>query len=55
MVNTWIEMSCDNCGQADYYPPSGHEKAARKNGWIITRDKKHYCDSRCKKKAEDKS
>ena len=48
MKRTWVEMSCDKCGgSACHYPPGNVDKAARKDGWIITKDKKHFCTEEC--------
>ena len=47
MKTTWVEITCDNCGCADHFPPGSVNKDARKNGWIITRTGKHYDSKEC--------
>jgi len=51
MKRTYIQLTCDKCGCADYYSPGKVETAARKNGWIITKDGKHYDNKECYKSA----
>ena len=50
MIHKYYEITCDHCGCADFYTVSiaEAEKDARKNGWIITKSKNHFCDSECK-------
>lgn len=48
MKKTYVEMSCDRCGQADYYKPGNVDAQARENGWIVTRDGKHFCNRECR-------
>ena len=55
MVRKYYELSCDNCGCADFYLiGQDFAKAARSNGWIITKDKKHYDTLECYKEAKNK-
>lgn len=46
--STYVEISCDNCGQADYLKPGNVDKQARDNGWIVTVVRKDFCDKACK-------
>lgn len=52
MKRTYVELSCDQCHQADYYYPGHVDATARANGWVITRDGKHFCDSKCQDEYE---
>lgn len=48
MKRSYVELTCDQCGQADHYRPGNVDALARENGWIITRDGKHFCDAACR-------
>ncbi len=37
-----VEIACDYCGCAEYYPPGNVDRDARSYGWTITRKGKHY-------------
>jgi len=51
-IRKYYELSCDNCSCADHYPIGiDLVKAARENGWIITKNKKHYDTRECYIKA----
>lgn len=51
MIQKYYEISCDHCGQADYF--MGSKKSAEfqyRNDsvkGIVTADKKHFCDKEC--------
>lgn len=47
MRRSWVELTCDHCGNADYYAPGSVDAAARSHGWIITRDGRHYDTQEC--------
>ena len=47
MKAKYIELTCDHCGHADFFLPGVADKVVREDGWIITRDGKHYCDKDC--------
>lgn len=47
MRRTWVEITCDACSCACHYAPGDVVREARAEGWVITRDGKHYCDKRC--------
>ena len=49
MILKWYEMSCDHCGSSDYYRHNiaNAEMNARKNGWIISKSKNHFCCLKC--------
>ena len=47
MKRKWVEISCDYCGCACHYLPGDVNAQARKDGWIITRDGKHYDSDKC--------
>lgn len=47
MKRRWVELICDHCGNADYYPPGPTDAMARANGWIITKDGRHYDGKQC--------
>ena len=48
MKQTYVEVSCDRCGRPDYYKPGSVDAQARKDGWIVTRDGKHFCTRECR-------
>ena len=54
MISQFQEVACDACGSAEPYPGSkaAAEVLARENGWIITREKKCYCDKKCHRKGK---
>lgn len=47
MKMTYVEVACDNCGQADFYKPPQVDAQAKDNGWIIER-RRHFCDENCR-------
>lgn len=47
MKRTYTEISCDNCGLADFYKPPYVDEKAMDNGWIVA-GRKQYCDQQCK-------
>lgn len=49
---TYIELSCDTCGCAEHFSPTGWKEDARFNGWIIAADGKHYDSKECYKRAK---
>lgn len=48
---TYIELSCNYCGQGDYYHPGSLLQRAKANGWVLTRNG-DFCDKECKKNFE---
>jgi hypothetical protein len=45
----YTEVSCDQCGQADFYIRGTNvDKAFRKSGGIATKNGKHFCDKDCR-------
>ena len=50
MLTRWWEIICDGCGGAEHFQGNKREAEgqARDVGWIITREKKHYCSEKCK-------
>jgi hypothetical protein len=55
VIHRWYEITCDYCGCASHYMGNKRsaESLARDEGYIITRDGKHYCDSKCRCKAKE--
>lgn len=55
-INKYVEMYCDNCGNADHYSGSSIKLANEQwkdLGGIVVKGK-HYCNEKCQKEAEDK-
>lgn len=48
MKRTYVEISCDRCGRGDFYRPGAVNDDARKAGWIISRNGKHFCTDKCR-------
>lgn len=48
MKMKWVQIECDQCGTADRYGSGPVDEQARNNGWIITREGRHFCDSGCR-------
>ena len=53
MKHTYVEFTCDYCGQAEHYLVSVYgthglspDQQAKKMGWVI-RNKKHFCCENC--------
>ena len=53
-ISKWYEIICDYCGNAQHFSGTVRiaELSFRDYGGIVTKDKKHYCDEDCQKKAE---
>jgi len=55
-ITRWYEIICNNCGCAQHF--LGNivlaEKQFRSFGGIKTKDKKHYCDKKCKESYNDR-
>ena len=51
MITKVYEMVCNHCGGVEHFTDTQQEaeRQARLNGWIITRDKKHFDFERCRK------
>ena len=47
MRRTYLEISCDECNDTEHYPAGTSDKELRADNWIITRDKKEFCDKEC--------
>lgn len=61
MIKIWKAITCDNCGQADYYRGSNKSvnEQAKNLGWLIfdirgRNGKIHLCDKQCKKEYKSK-
>lgn len=50
------DILCDRCGRKESFAGgvASSEEVARFQSWIITRDKKHFCDSECYKEFKNK-
>ena len=46
MKRVYVEVSCDNCGQADHYVRPHVDEQAQDNGWLVV-GRKHFCDDVC--------
>lgn len=52
MKNSYCEIICDYCGNAEHYNINVRGKQSiikdlRKNGWILTNDGKHFDSKEC--------
>ena len=48
-IRRYAELECDHCGSCDHYGigERSTEEQARSMGWIITKNRKHYCLKKC--------
>lgn len=50
----YVEISCDWCEETVHYPTGQPiDSVARADGWIITRDGKHYDTYKCYRDAKE--
>lgn len=53
----WYEIVCDTCGNAIHFMGSIKiaERDARKQGYIITANKEHFCTQECYQERRQKN
>ncbi len=52
---TYVEITCDNCGLADFAVPGNVDAQVRSVGSIVTRDRKDFCNKKCRDEFRQKN